>query len=790
MTQHWPADRIRIITMPFFGRKNQRKRASRLSAIGASQGLLARIGVLRDRNVAARFLLCFLAMFVLTCVVEGWKSPFAHRLGDRSEHGILATVDFERVDADETERRRNGQESRVPLFLRRSNLDIGGLTDRLRTDLQAIVDADDVSELDANLRESLGLVSPVDQSLSNDEISAQFQDLQHLILAKEDEPMDVVSFAERLEVLLAEAAKLVEEIDRLGVMHTDEISKQRIRRGQRLVVVDDDGTETAASLSDIDLNIALKENGRVFRLWDSVPLLQSVRPRIESWLLASVKPTLRFDRSRTRDAQAAARASVEPVPEKWRSGDVLVGPDDKIDSEDLALLWDEHQAADKEIPLYLKLVRAATVFLMILVLTIINAYYLNRNEPQLIRSFARLAMFFIAIIGTTALCRWFAAYDLRGEVVPIVVLVMVYTIAYNQVMAALVSLSVSLIVTLATVGELSQFVIFMSISATSIMLLNKVAARSKLITVGFATAITYLLVFCGMEVLRSSSISILWSEGDLIIEGLKGAGWCFAAGFLVAGGLPFIESAFGVITDISLLELSNISHPLLHELVQRAPGTYNHSITVASIAEPAADGIGANGLLVRVGAYFHDIGKMLKPEYFVENVTEGQESRHENLAPEMSTLIIIGHVKDGIDMARRHHLPQRLVDFVEQHHGTTLVSFFFHAANKIAEAEEDKQEVNESSFRYPGPKPQTREAGVMLLADAVESASRTLSDPTPKRIETLVHRIAMDRLLDGQFEESGLTLSELRIIEDSLTKSLTALYHGRIKYPEQPRSAS
>jgi cyclic-di-AMP phosphodiesterase PgpH len=776
--------------MPLFGRKNQRKRASRLLSIGASHGLLARLKMLRDRHVAARFLLCFVAMLVLTCVVEGWKSPFTRRLGDRSQHGILATVDFDRVDAEETERRRKAEESRVPLYLRRTPLDIDGLTDRLRTDLQAVVDAENVSDLDANLRNSLALSSRDREQLSNGQIAAQFKELQQLILAEQTEPMDVVSFAERLEGLLAEAAKIITEIDRIGVMATDDISKQRIRRGQRLVVVDDDGSETPASLSDIDLNIALKKKGRISNYWESVPLLNSVRPRIENWLLASIKPTLRFDRPRTLDAQDKARGSVKAVPEKWRAGDVMVGPGNQIDAADIELLWDEHRAAEDQVPLYLKVVRAATVFLMILVLTIINAYYLNRNEPQLVRSFARLSMFFIAIIGTTALCRWFAGFDLRGEVVPIVVLVMVYTIAYNQVMAALVSLSVGLIVTLATVGELSQFVIFMSISATSIMLLNRVASRSKLITVGFATAVSYLVVFCGMEVLRSSSISVLWSDGDLIVEGLKGAGWCFAAGFLVAGGLPFIESMFGVITDISLLELSNISHPLLQELVQRAPGTYNHSITVASIAESAADAIGANGLLVRVGAYFHDIGKMLKPEYFIENVTEGQESRHDNLAPAMSTLIIIGHVKDGVDMARRHHLPQRLVDFIEQHHGTTLVSFFFHAANKKADEEADKQEVNEASYRYPGPKPQTREAGVMLLADAVESASRTISDPTPKRIDTLVHKIAMERLLDGQFEESSLTLSELRMIEDSLIKSLTALYHGRIKYPEQQRSAS
>ncbi len=190
-----------------------------------------------------------------------------------------------------------------------------------------------------------------------------------------------------------------------------------------------------------------------------------------------------------------------------------------------------------------------------------------------------------------------------------------------------------------------------------------------------------------------------------------------------------------------------------------------------------------------MGAYFHDIGKMLKPQYFVENTEGGESSRHKDLAPAMSTLIIIGHVKDGVDLALEHHLPQSIIDFIEQHHGTTLVQYFYHEALKQAEAEPDhRTDAEEASFRYPGPKPQTREAGVMMLADAVESASRTLSEPTPKRVETLVNKITMDKLLDGQFEESNLTLTEINIIKESLTHSLSAIYHGRIKYPDQ-RSA-
>ncbi len=252
----------------------------------------------------------------------------------------------------------------------------------------------------------------------------------------------------------------------------------------------------------------------------------------------------------------------------------------------------------------------------------------------------------------------------------------------------------------------------------------------------------------------------------------------------MTGLLPFIERFFDVQTDLSLLELGDVAHPLLQELVRRAPGTYNHSINVASIAQAAAESIGANGLLVRVGAYFHDIGKMLKPGYFVEN-QGGSDNCHESLLPAMSTLVIIAHVKDGADLARQHNLPNGIIDFIQQHHGTTLVEYFYRRANEQRELDPESAKVDEGSYRYPGPKPQTREAAVLMLADTVESATRTLADPAPARIESLVDELAMRKLLDGQFDECGITLKELRTVQDSLIKSLTAVYHGRIKYPGQ-----
>jgi putative nucleotidyltransferase with HDIG domain len=188
-------------------------------------------------------------------------------------------------------------------------------------------------------------------------------------------------------------------------------------------------------------------------------------------------------------------------------------------------------------------------------------------------------------------------------------------------------------------------------------------------------------------------------------------------------------------------------------------------------------------LLVRIGAYFHDIGKMLKPHYFVENQV-GPTSRHAKLAPAMSTLIIIGHVKDGVDLGRQHHLPEPIIDLIEQHHVTSLVEFFYHEASKRNGNNPDASPVSESAYRYPGPKPQTKEAAILMVADAVESASRALSDPTPARLEGLVSDLCDKRLRDGQFDECGLTLREIAEIRESLIKSLIGIYHGRVKYPE------
>ncbi|MGH7178128.1 MAG: HDIG domain-containing metalloprotein, partial [Tepidisphaeraceae bacterium] len=255
-------------------------------------------------------------------------------------------------------------------------------------------------------------------------------------------------------------------------------------------------------------------------------------------------------------------------------------------------------------------------------------------------------------------------------------------------------------------------------------------------------------------------------------------------GFIVLGILPFIEKIFRITTSMTLLELADASHPLLRRLSLEAPGTYNHSLQVATLAEEAAEAIGCNALLCRVASYYHDVGKVKKAEYFIENQTDGS-NRHLNLSANVSLLIIIGHVKDGMDLARQYNLPTSIFPFIQQHHGTTLVEYFYHRACNEPEPQGQPAQpaVSETHYRYPGPKPKSKEIAIVMLSDAVESATRAMSEPSASRIEGLVHDIAMKRLHDGQFDECDLTMRELELVERSLVKSLLGIYHGRVAYP-------
>ncbi len=433
-------------------------------------------------------------------------------------------------------------------------------------------------------------------------------------------------------------------------------------------------------------------------------------------------------------------------------------------------------------------IRTFSIFLIYTLLSLLVILYVVRFQEGLASSL-RMVVGVCAIVLLTLVIGLFLCYEVCWHVVliPLTVTALVLTVAYNPPFALLMSLSLSLAMIVMLDGSLNDLLVAMGGQATAILTLRNIRSRTRLVKVGIGAGLSYMAMTLATELYTGQT----W--GLIISDSIWAMVWGALAGFIVSGLLPLVERCFAIVTDVSLLELGDGSHPLLQELVRRAPGSYTHSMTVATLAEPCAEAIGANPLLARVGSYFHDIGKMLKPQYFIEN--QSGENRHDSLEPALSTLIIIGHVKDGIALAEQYRLPRPIVDFIQQHHGTTLVEYFFREALRLHESQgntpprcDGQPHPLEPNFRYPGPKPQTRENGIVMLADAVESSSRALSSPTPASLRKLVHDMLMKRLLDGQFEESGLTLTELHIIEETLCKGLIALYHSRIKYPEPTAS--
>jgi len=248
---------------------------------------------------------------------------------------------------------------------------------------------------------------------------------------------------------------------------------------------------------------------------------------------------------------------------------------------------------------------------------------------------------------------------------------------------------------------------------------------------------------------------------------------------LVSALLPIFEYMFKITTDISLLELMDLNQPLMRELLVEAPGTYHHSIIVGNLAEAAAEAVGVNPLLARVSAYYHDIGKIKMPDYFIENQI-ASVSKHDKLAPRMSSLILLSHVKEGVDLAKKHNLPPVIIDIIQQHHGTSVQTFFF---QKAKEQQDNVTPLTEEDFRYPGPKPQSRVAALVLMADAVEAASRVLTDTSPARVSMLVDRIINHCFIDGQLDNCELTFKDIREIRSTFVYLLTSMYHKRINYP-------
>lgn len=440
---------------------------------------------------------------------------------------------------------------------------------------------------------------------------------------------------------------------------------------------------------------------------------------------------------------------------------------------------------------------------IVVFISLAGAIYVHHYQKRMIHNHARITALVTMFLVLLASTKFITAklIELQSEHTPYawvtgtaVITAIILTIAYNQRFAIGMSIIYCLLACFAaepirTDGQyqlmrIDLFVIMATGAFTCCMALREIRTRIKLLQVSALAGVIVFVTAASLELL----IPTKTYQGKAFVNAGLHAGVTLAVGLLIQSLLPLIEKAFRIATSMTLLDYSDANQPLLKKLAMEAPGTFSHSLLIGSIAEAAAESIGRNGLLTRVGAYYHDIGKMNKAHYFIENEV-GSASRHKELSPTMSHLIIIGHVKDGIEMAKEYNLPGVLRQFIETHHGTTVVEHFYNEAKKLTNKKTRKKtaaEPSESEFRYPGPKPRTKEAAIVMLADTVEGAVRSLPEITPTKIEAVVHNMAMRRLQDGQFDECDMSLRELSQIEASISKTLAAHYHSRIAYPKAP----
>ncbi|MEI8070146.1 MAG: HDIG domain-containing metalloprotein [Planctomycetota bacterium] len=802
-----------------------RRRIKRTSSVDAPRGFW---GLLVDRisrsEVLVQLALCLAASAVLLILLHGWTEPVPFHEGSVVPRGIVARVPFEKPDVDRTRAAQERAAAQVRVVYSQDKSPVLRLRDALKNRAAEITAAESLASVsrDAWLEfapessealEQLPVATAADSLSPREAPVAPEPPEATVVPLAESQPVvepgqpDAPQSAEnqpvqtRIEKMIADAEQVFQRfrakldtkekhldfekaIDRAFVEVENVGVLEKIQHGI------DEGSQTEIDIHPLGNVTEMKRVQVAKALLGEVKvrlktLLQeelgeaALAEQVFAWIDPKLSGSLLIDRDATTNAKKDA---IEKTPQqfvRFATGELLVNAGLPITADELILIRREHDEFVRQQDSGQRVARAASLFGLFIAMITLAGFYIHLHHHDLLEDLGHVATLLGLSVATIVLCLLSTGEAWRAEIVPLLVFAMTVAIAYDEDLALLLAAEVALVVVVGLGRGLADYVTLAAAAASMVFWMGRLRSRSKLIYVGLWAGAVAMTTQIGANLLEERPLDM-----QMLYEAGRTGVWTLLAGFLMTGLLPFIERSFGVLTDLSLLEVGDIAHPLLQELVRRAPGTYNHSINVASIGEAAAEAIGARGLLVRVGAYFHDIGKMLKPAYFVEN--QGQQAnRHESLVPAMSTLIIIAHVKEGAELARQYNLPQPIIDLIVEHHGTTLVEYFYRRATERSQADPNGSDVDEQNYRYPGPKPSSRESAVMMLADAAESASRALTEPTPSRIASLVHDLAMKRLLDGQFDECSLTLEELELIEQSLVKSLTAVYHGRVKYPDQ-----
>jgi len=479
-------------------------------------------------------------------------------------------------------------------------------------------------------------------------------------------------------------------------------------------------------------------------------------------------PSLFLNEEDTEKRRQEAIASVDDVIRTIQKGQIIIRKGEVVTSEGIAIL----NALGLKNP-KINFSNIIGIIMITAICLLIVFLYLSYFYSDIYENVNKLILLGTISIFVILLAK--IASQASGYLMPIASASMLIAISLNPNIAVLLTVILSLLIGFFPGGGLNYILVSVISGIVAIYSIRKATQRSSITRAG--------LIIAGVNIITISALGLINNEGYYLI--LQNNLWGVLNGFLAVvltiGILPFLESFFNITTSFKLMELSNSDQPLLKKLITEAPGTYQHSIVVGNLSETAASEIGANGLLARVAALYHDIGKIKRAYFFIEN-QEVYKNIHDDMEPSLSALVIASHVKEGVELAKKNKLPKDIIDIIAQHHGTGLINYFFHRALKENESANDA--VAEENYRYSGPKPQTKEAGIILLADSLEAATRSLTNPTATRIKTLVKEIIQKNLENGQLEECDLTLKDLDKIGDSFSLILTGMFHSRVEYPD------
>ncbi len=503
---------------------------------------------------------------------------------------------------------------------------------------------------------------------------------------------------------------------------------------------------------------------RVSSIFDSI---EGLSPEIKDLGVSIVNSEITVNKfpdvKRTEQEKEKVADSVNPVVIK--EGEIIVSENSNIDRAIYALL-EKAGLISNDVRVYIKLVLGSLLLTIVLEVTL--GLFIKKFDKDTYDDFKKRIVILAIIVLTLMISR--GVSGVSGYLMPLATVSILVSIISNERVALIVTALTSILLGVAASIEMSVFFMLLVSGIVGSFACRNIQQRSNVIIIGLIISLSNMLIILGYGLIDDLEMNILLTRlGYGLINGIL-------CSIIAIGTLPIWENYFGVLTPIKLLEIMSPNNPLLKRLLLEAPGTYYHSILVGNLAERAAGAIGANSLLVRVASYYHDVGKLRRPYFFKENQTD-MENPHDSISPSLSKTIITSHTADGVSLAKKHGIPKEITDIMVEHHGTTLASFFYYEAKK------EDPEVNEEDFRYKGIKPQSKEAGIIMIADSVEAATRSLKSPTEEKLLELIKNIIKSKLDDGQLDESGLTIKDLKLIEISFVDTISGIYHDRIAYP-------